>query len=134
MFRSLVKTAGIAIVALAIVGCAATGTTPKVGYGGPPPLFYWQDGWYVEDQSVHGPVPTWAYDPAIPGSPRYWWIQGSPEWYTFVGPQGPAGVQGAMGAQGPQGVAGPAGPAGAVGVTGARGPDGAPGRLVVNTY
>ena len=47
-----VKTAAAALVALAAAGCAST-ATPRVGYGGPPPLFEYQDG-YVEDRSPGG--------------------------------------------------------------------------------
>src|SRR5216117_257266 len=99
-----VKTAAAALVALAAAGCAST-ATPRVGYGGPPPLFEYQDG-YVEDRSPHGPLPAWAYEPAIVGSKRYYWIPGSPEWYTFTGPQGPAGRAGPAGPQGPRGSQG----------------------------
>src|SRR5438477_563700 len=101
-----VKTTAAALVALAAAGCAST-ATPRVGYGGPPPLFEYQDG-YVEDRSPHGPLPAWAYEPAIVGSKRYYWIPGSPEWYTFTGPQGPAGRAGPAGPQGPRGLAGAA--------------------------
>ena len=127
-----VKTAAAALMALAAAGCAST-ATPRVGYGGPPPLFEYQDG-YVEDRSPHGPLPAWAYEPAIVGSKRYYWIPGSPEWYTFTGPQGPAGRAGPAGPQGPRGLAGAAGPLGPSGIAGARGPEGASGRLVVESH
>lgn len=128
--RRIVTTATAAIVVLAVAGCTGTGS-PRVGYSGPP-LFEYQGG-YVEDRSPHGPLPTWARDPAIPGSPRYWWIPGSPEWYTFTGPQGPAGPAGPVGPQGAPGIAGRAGGLGSAGVAGAPGPDGPPGRLIVET-
>ena len=83
------KMAAVAIVAIAIAGCAST-ATPR-GYGGPPPLFKYQDG-YAEDRSPYGPMPTNAGENStIPGSRRYYWIPGSAEWYTFAGPNGPAG-------------------------------------------
>ena len=128
-----VKTAAAALIALAAAGCAST-ATPRVGYGGPPPLFEYQDG-YVEDRSPYGPMPTYAGEnTTIPGSKRYYWIPGSPEWYTFRGPQGPAGLAGPAGPQGPRGLAGAAGPLGPSGIAGARGPEGASGRLVVESH
>lgn len=122
-------TAAVALLVVA-AGCATTNGTPRFGYGGPPPLYEWENGYYVEDQSIHGPLPTWAQGTAIPGSKRYWWIPGSPEWYTFPGPQGVAGVPGPAGPQGPPGVAGApgiAGPVGLAGPAGTVGTAGAPG-------
>ena len=119
----LTKTAAVAIVATAIAGCAST-ATPRVGYGGPPPLFKYQDG-YAEDRSPYGPMPTNAGENStIPGSRRYYWIPGSAEWYTFAGPNGPAGPAGSVGQRGGRGFvrtvrnrrcAGSAGSVGSVG-------------------
>jgi len=132
----LTKTAAVAIVATAIAGCAST-ATPRVGYGGPPPLFKYQDG-YAEDRSPYGPMPTNAGENStIPGSRRYYWIPGSAEWYTFAGPNGPAGPAGSVGPagpQGPQGIAGAGGSSGRSGIAGARGAQGASGRLVVESH
>lgn len=119
---------GIATLAIATAGCAST--PPRLGYGGPPPLFTYQDG-YVEDQSRHGPLPTYAQGTAVPGSKRYWWIPGSAEWYVFAGPQGPPGNAGLPGPQGPAGIAGVPGPMGPAGVGGDPGPTGPNGRLLV---
>lgn len=128
-------TAAVVLLAVA-AGCASTRGTPRFGYSGPP-LYEWENGYYVEDQTRDGPVPTWWKGTNIPGSPRYWWIPGSPEWYTFAGPQGRAGVQGPEGPQGPPGVAGspgvagPSGPAGPAGTAGTAGAAGTPGTLRV---
>lgn len=128
-------TAAVVLLAVA-AGCASTSGTPRYGYSGPP-LSEWENGYYVEDQTREGPLPTWAHGTAVPGSKRYWWIPGSPEWYTFAGPEGPAGVQGPAGPQGPPGVAGSPGIAGPVGLggpagtTGAAGAAGTPGTLRV---
>jgi hypothetical protein len=119
-------TLAVAAFALAIAGCAST-TTPRWGYVGPP-LYVWGDG-YIEDQSATGPPAPWALGPSVPGSRRYWWIPGSPEWYTFQGPPGPAGKPGSAGAEGPPGAMGPAGLAGPAGPTGPPGAPGAPGEL-----
>ena len=121
--------AAIATLAIAAAGCAST--SPQFGYAGPPPLFAYQDG-YVEDQSRHGPLPTYAQGTAIPGSKRYWWIPGSPEWYVFAGTDGPPGTAGPPGPQGPPGVSGVPGPMGPAGVAGDSGPTGPAGRLRVN--
>lgn len=121
--------AAIATFAIAAAGCAS-GTPPRFGYDGPPPLFAYEDG-YVEDQSRHGPLPWYAQGTAIPGSPRYWWIPGSPEWYVFAGPQGPAGAPGPPGPQGPAGVAGAPGPPGVAGEAGAPGLVGPSGQLLI---
>ena len=136
MFRVMANvTAAVVLLAVA-AGCASTRGTPRFGYSGPP-LYEWENGYYVEDQTRDGPVPTWWKGTNIPGSPRYWWIPGSPEWYTFAGPQGRAGVQGPEGPQGPPGVAGspgvagPSGPAGPAGTAGTAGAAGTPGTLRV---
>ena len=136
MFRVMANvTAAVVLLAVA-AGCASTRGTPRYGYSGPP-LFEWENGYYVEDQTTHGPLPTWERGTAIPGSKRYWWIPDSPEWYTFAGPQGRTGMQGPEGPQGPPGVAGspgvagPGGPAGPAGTAGAAGAVGTPGTLRV---
>lgn len=127
----------IPIVALAIVGagCASSSSTPQWGYAGPPPLFVSGD-WYIEHQSLTGPPPTEAMGPPPPGTQRYWWIAGSPEWYTFTGAQGAVGKQGPQGPQGLAGTAGPAGAKGAMGPQGVVGPvgeAGPAGRWIVET-
>lgn len=130
MFGRGMTMAAVAALAIAAAGCAST-TSPRLGYGGPPPLYEYQDG-YVEDQSLHGPLPTYAHGTAIPGSQRYSWIPGSPEWYVFGGPEGPAGNPGPPGPQGPAGIAGVPGPIGPAGVAGDPGPTGPAGRLLIN--
>jgi collagen triple helix repeat protein len=127
--RSLTVVA-VAALGLAAGGCAFPSGTPRVGYGGPPPLYEFQDG-YVEDQSRGGPLPWYAHHPNPPGGRRYGWIYGADEWYTFAGAAGPAGLPGPVGPQGPQGVQGPPGPAGTVAVAGLPGPAGMNGNLVV---
>jgi collagen triple helix repeat protein len=127
----LMKGLTVATVVIFVAGCGSTtSTTPRWGYGGPPPLYGYLDG-YVEDQSVSGPVPTWAMGTNTPGSRRYSRFPGvTEEWYTFAGPAGPAGepgVAGPVGPVGPVGAAGPPGPVGAqgiAGVSGSPGPDG----------
>jgi hypothetical protein len=131
VFGRAMTMAGIATIALVAAGCASSATTPRFGYGGPPPLYKFQDG-YVEDRSPYGPMPTWATGTPIPGSKRYWWIPGSAEWYTFAGPEGPPGVAGPPGPQGTAGVAGVQGPVGPAGFAGASGPAGSTGQLRVN--
>lgn len=129
MFGRGMTMAVIATLAIGAAGCVVT--PPRLGYGGPPPLYAYQDG-YVEDQSRHGPLPTDAHGTAIPGSKRYWWIPGSPEWYVFAGPEGRPGSPGPPGPQGPAGIAGVPGPIGPTGVAGEPGPTGSTGRLRVN--
>ena len=133
--KALVAVSVAASLAVLVAGCASTEstTTPRVGYGGPPPLFSYMDG-YVEDRGPNGPVPYWKGSNYAPGTRRYSWISGAEEWYTFPGPTGPAGKPGPAGPAGPDGVAGipgPVGPVGAVGPAGPLGPSGSPGRLVV---
>ena len=126
----------LAIVVLAVIvaGCASgTSTTSRWGYDGRIPLYAFQDG-YIEDQSVTGPPPPGAIGSNIPGSRRYFWLRGSPEWYTFAGAAGPAGPQGPMGPQGPAGVNGVSGTIGPVGVQGPTGSQGQPGRLIVEMH
>jgi hypothetical protein len=129
--RHLVKGLAVMTVAVVAAGCGSTtSTTPRWGYGGPPPLYGYLDG-YVEDQTATGPVPSWAWGTNIPGSRRYSSFRGVPEqWYTFPGPAGPPGEPGVMGPAGPAGPVGPAGPrgpAGAPGIAGTPGPVGAQG-------
>jgi hypothetical protein len=129
VFGRAMTMAAVAMLAAAAAGCAST-TPPRLGYVGPP-LFEYEDG-YVEDQSLHGPLPTYALGTAIPGTRRYAWIPGSPEWYVLAGPQGPAGNPGPPGPHGPAGVAGVPGPTGPAGVPGSSGPTGPAGRLLLN--
>ena len=122
------------LLALVVAGCASgTTTAASWGYDGRIPLHAFQDG-YIEHQSATGPVPPGAIGSNIPGSRRYFWLPGSPEWYTFAGPAGAAGPQGPMGPQGPAGVNGASGATGFVGSQGVTGPQGQPGRLVVETH
>ncbi len=124
----------VVVLALVAAGCASgTSTTPRVGYDGIVPLYAFQDG-YIEHQSTTGPEPPGATGSNIPGSRRYFWLPGSPEWYTFAGSEGLTGPQGPMGPQGPAGVAGAPGPIGPVGVAGAAGPHGPASRLIVETH
>ena len=126
----------LAVVVLALIaaGCASGTSTPsRLGYDGRVPLYAFQDG-YVEDQSVTGPPPPGAIGSNIPGSRRYFWMPGSPAWYTFAGPAGPAGPQGPMGPQGAAGVNGASGAMGPVGLQGPAGPQGQSGRLIVETH
>ncbi len=121
---------GLALAAVT-AGCATQpGGTARWGYGGPPPLFRFADG-YVEDRSATGPMVWWRGEqgPNPPGHRRYAdfqpWV--TEEWYTFVGPAGPDGAPGAPGPQGAPGVAGlpgAAGPQGVAGPVGAAGPAG----------
>jgi hypothetical protein len=120
----------VATAVFAVAGCGSTtSTTPRWGYGGPPPLYGYLDG-YVEDRTAAGPLPTWAAESGnnIPGQRRYANFPRVPdEWYTFAGPEGPGGKQGpvgVVGAAGPVGLAGQAGPVGAAGIDGALGPSG----------
>ncbi len=115
-------------VGVAAAACATTtpSGTPRWGYAGPPPLFRFQDG-YVEDRSALGPMQWWEWEVPMPGTSRYSWIPGSPEWYTFQGPPGPMGKQGPPGPQGPPAVAGRAGSPGPVGVAGVPGGQGSAG-------
>ena len=128
----------IAVLALVAAGCASgKSTTPRLGYDGIIPLYAFTNGYYIEDVSATGPIQPYGNEESagnIPGSRRYWWLPGSPEWYTFVGPEGSVGPQGPMGPQGPAGVAGAPGPMGPVGVAGPVGPEGPAGRLTVQTH
>jgi hypothetical protein len=124
----------VAVLALVAAGCASgKSTTPRLGYDGIVPLYAFQDG-YIEHQSTTGPEPPGATGSNIPGSRRYFWLPGSPEWYTFAGSEGVAGPQGPRGPQGLAGVNGAPGPMGPVGVAGPVGPQGQPGRLLVETH
>jgi collagen triple helix repeat protein len=136
MTRYLVTGLTAAALLVVVAGCSSTSTTPRWGYGGPPPLFAYQDG-YVEDQTMSGPIPYWAYNTNVPGSRRYANFRGvDEEWYTFIGPPGLAGEPGPLG---PVGMAGPAGPPGAAGppgeggTTGLRGPAGTTGAAAPTT-
>jgi len=134
MLRYLMTGFMAAAVVIVAAGCSsATSTTPRFGYGGPPPLFSYQDG-YVEDQTATGPIPTWAYNTNVPGSRRYSNFPGvTEEWSTFVGPPGPAGRPGPLGSAGLAGLPGPVGPAGPpgpVGLTGLPGDQGERGYLI----
>ena len=140
MMRRVVIVLALASLLVPFAGCSTFPSgTPRWGYAGPPPLYHFHDDVSIEHQGDTGPPAPWATGSNIPGSKRYWWIPGSPEWYTFQGPQGPtgkpgpAGPQGPAGAQGPAGVAGTPGPAGATGPAGAAGLQGAPGVLAGGT-
>ena len=130
MFTRALSVVAVAALGLAAAGCAASSGTPLYGYGGPVPLYAFQDG-YVEDQTPAGPMATWDIKGTIPGARRYSWIPGTDEWYTFPGPAGPAGPQGPQGPQGLAGLQGPPGLAGVAGVAGPPGPRGGDGILVV---
>lgn len=130
MKRAVIALA-VAGLVLPVAGCASSSGTPRWGYAGPPPLYKLHDDVYIEHVGITGPEqPSFAYGSNVPGSKRYYWMTGSPEWYTFAGPAGPVGKPGPTGPQGPDGVAGPAGPAGPAGVAGAVGPGGPAGKLV----
>jgi hypothetical protein len=122
---------GVVALGFAVAGCASSSGTPKFGYGGPVPLYAFQDG-YVEDQTQYGPQSRWASGTMVPGSRRYSWIPGTDEWYTFPGPAGPPGPMGPQGPQGAAGLQGPPGLAGVAGVAGPPGPRGSAGILAVN--
>lgn len=118
-------------VAVATVACTTSSGTPRVGYDGKVPLFAFQDG-YVEDRSPGGPVSSWAGEQTnIPGDPRYQFVPGAEQWYTFEGPRGPEGKTGVAGLQGPQGEQGVAGLPGPQGVAGLMGPSGTEGVAIL---
>lgn len=134
MIRRAVIALALASLVAPAAGCATFPSgTPRWGYAGPPPLYHFQDG-SIEDVSATGPPAPWTQGNGnIPGSKRYWWIPGSPEWYTFAGPAGPTGKPGPAGPQGPAGVAGNPGPAGPSGVVGPAGGPGSAGALAERT-
>ena len=136
MIRRVVTVLGLVGLLVPFAGCSTFPSgTPRWGYAGPPPLYHFHDDVSIEHQGDTGPPAPWATGSNIPGSKRYWWIPGSPEWYTFQGPQGPtgqpgpAGPQGAAGLHGPAGVPGEPGVPGAAGAAGTGGLQGAPGTL-----
>ena len=130
MFTRALTVVGVAALALVVGGCAFPSGTSRIGYGGPPPLYAFQDG-YVEDQTSTGPLPWYAHGTNPPGTRRYSWIYGADEWYTFPGPAGAPGPVGPAGPQGPQGLQGSPGLSGIAGVAGPPGPVGMSGNLVV---
>jgi hypothetical protein len=67
MLRYLMTGLAAATLVIVVAGCSSTTSTPRWGYGGPPPLFAYLDG-YVEDQTASGPY--WRHDTNVPGSGR----------------------------------------------------------------